>query len=851
MRRTAGSSATIAAAVLGCCLACSVDRHGLGRVPRDGATDARLPDGALPDGALPPGTPCRGFGGRRVIAVLGTDTFRRGPLAGGAAVDSAGQLGLVLQPFRYGAILTRGFATSATTFESIAGAAATGQALRSLNRIDSLSALTGLGLDGSPVFTVASIGEILLPAGAHSFALVGSESARLEVDVNGDTRTSTSTAGASSALALTAPREDWYPLRLLVTTSSAVVILDLRLGLDGAAPTAIAPSRLRVDLSATEGRDLWGFGGSVDTPVTGSRIDLEPSVVDFGLGYPDGIGITWGDFWTARWVGRVQLERGMGTVTADTDDYHRLWVDGMYLGGQYGGLPATASYEMPFPAGYRDVVYELEEIGGSARSSLTADGSAFRARAAVPNTRFGSQPHGKGISADLAVSAGRTALLTVVVSNVPLVRPTAVEVSATVATARPETIRVEASPPRGSPNVFSMDADGRRVGAQDLWIGRRVLAAAEGVESAQGTWQIIVHNDGDDDAKFVSAGILVHIGGDPAPYPSEGTVESEVVDLGDEAIVSGARLLADLPPRTAVDIAVRFGATEDDVTAAEWLRVGGDGSLPAAVGARFAQVRLTLRGPGYDTPRVDEVRLIGRPCLRCDAPACEDARVFDDHLLALYAFDERAGDRVRDMAGYASNLDLRILSPRATAWSAGGLAFESEGVARTDQPATAIIDACRSSGAVTVEAWVEPSTLVQPSPGPARMVTLSRDGSTRNFTLAQADAVYEARLRTSTGDLNGAPFLDVAPATQALTHVVATYDASDPGLVIYLNGTAVGRVDRDGDLSTWDRGYHLAVGNEVLDARAWLGRVYLVALYDRALTAAEVRRNLEAGPHGR
>ena len=48
------------------------------------------------------------------------------------------------------------------------------------------------------------------------------------------------------------------------------------------------------------------------------------------------------------------------------------------------------------------------------------------------------------------------------------------------------------------------------------------------------------------------------------------------------------------------------------------------------------------------------------------------------------------------------------------------------------------------------------------------------------------------------------------------------------------------------DLSTWDPGHHLVVGNEAVGQRPWRGRLSLVAFYPEALSAASARALAEA-----
>ena len=82
-------------------------------------------------------------------------------------------------------------------------------------------------------------------------------------------------------------------------------------------------------------------------------------------------------------------------------------------------------------------------------------------------------------------------------------------------------------------------------------------------------------------------------------------------------------------------------------------------------------------------------------------------------------------------------------------------------------------------------------------------------------------------------------------ATLNLSHVV--YTRSSTGAVrIYVNGTQVATGTLTGNLSSWAN-YNLALGGELSGTRFWRGELHLVAIYSRALTAAEVRQNWLAG----
>jgi hypothetical protein len=233
-------------------------------------------------------------------------------------------------------------------------------------------------------------------------------------------------------------------------------------------------------------------------------------------------------------------------------------------------------------------------------------------------------------------------------------------------------------------------------------------------------------------------------------------------------------------------------------------------------------------------------------------PPSPDGRV-SEGLQMLYTFGEGQGKTVRDVSEVGTPLDLTVENEAAVAWKAdGSLSVRSPVLISSAGPATKVIDAVRTSNELTIEAWVKPAN--NTIDGPARIVTLSGDPYRRNFTLAQgrwgeqSPDVYDVRLRTTETDENGQPSLMTPIGTLAvdLTHVV--YTRAPSGLAqVYLNGVEVTSRTVGGNLGNWDTGHRLALANEVTGDRPWLGDLQLVAVYSRALSAAEVRQNFEAG----
>ena len=218
----------------------------------------------------------------------------------------------------------------------------------------------------------------------------------------------------------------------------------------------------------------------------------------------------------------------------------------------------------------------------------------------------------------------------------------------------------------------------------------------------------------------------------------------------------------------------------------------------------------------------------------------------DDGLVVLYELDEGAGTVVHDVSGVGAPLDLAIGNPAATMWIAGGLSIDSGTIVASAGAATKVIDAVTATHAITIETWVAPATTNQS--GPARIVTLSANTGVRNFTLGQDLDDYDQRLRTTATTTNGIPAISTGGGalTTDLTHVVYTRAASGTA-TLYVDGAEAASGSIGGDLSNWDSSYRLGLANEFTMDRAWRGEIHLVAIYDRALTAAEVGQNYDAG----
>ena len=209
-------------------------------------------------------------------------------------------------------------------------------------------------------------------------------------------------------------------------------------------------------------------------------------------------------------------------------------------------------------------------------------------------------------------------------------------------------------------------------------------------------------------------------------------------------------------------------------------------------------------------------------------------------LIALYTFREGGGDVVRDVSVAGEPLNLKIESVKAVEWSSDGLKVKDTTLIATGSAPRRLIDALKKSNEITLEAWITPADTKQE--GPARILTLSQSSSARNFTLGQERDQFDVRFRTTKTSTNGIPSVSTPGKTVETkkVHVAYTRDATGRAK-LYIDGQQKAAGNIDGDLGNWDAGMRLALGNELTRDRNWRGTFHRVAIYDRALSQAEIQ----------
>lgn len=218
----------------------------------------------------------------------------------------------------------------------------------------------------------------------------------------------------------------------------------------------------------------------------------------------------------------------------------------------------------------------------------------------------------------------------------------------------------------------------------------------------------------------------------------------------------------------------------------------------------------------------------------------------DVRPVCVYDFKEGNGRIIHDRSGHDDAIDLLIETPDSVRWSNGALTVVSSASIVSQKSAKRLSEAVRKSSAISIEAWITPANTEQT--GPARIVSLSSNPSSRNFTLGQDKDFFDVRFRTTNTDGNGLPST-AGPSkslSSELTYVVFTRDAMGT-ITVFVNGKQIVGTTIGGDLGNWETAHRLSLANEISRDRPWCGQFHFVAIYDQALGQSEIQQNFAAG----
>jgi hypothetical protein len=248
---------------------------------------------------------------------------------------------------------------------------------------------------------------------------------------------------------------------------------------------------------------------------------------------------------------------------------------------------------------------------------------------------------------------------------------------------------------------------------------------------------------------------------------------------------------------------------------------------------------------------LDPALVVSKAVTLTQGTVASGANRYDADTIAKYMFSEGAGSTMAyDTSGIDPSADLTLTGHYQFDGSWGLIFLAGGGKAQaTVQASSKLNTLIQATGEFSIEAWVAPAVVAT---NLSDIVSYSGGDTLRNVTLAQTNQDYDFSLRGSNSDLNGAPMLQTPDATMALQaslqHVVLTYDPVN-GRQIFVNGVNQNIPDpqKGGTISNWDSTFALVLGSEVSGDNAFQGEIKFLAVHSRALSAAQVLQNFNAG----
>jgi hypothetical protein len=282
---------------------------------------------------------------------------------------------------------------------------------------------------------------------------------------------------------------------------------------------------------------------------------------------------------------------------------------------------------------------------------------------------------------------------------------------------------------------------------------------------------------------------------------------------------------------------------------------GTPGETVCAASAAVMLYEIQKFADGIGVAPVDTSQVLSKSIKLKDGTIASGGNRSEANLVAKYEFKPAAGvagggATAFDTSGVAPAADL-MLNTNVT-WAGGwGINIAAGGMAKAlTGTSSKLASMITASGEFSIETWAAPANVAQTN---AWIVSYSGSDTTRNVTLGQQATQYSGATRSSTTTPNGGakPILTdktLFPAQAALQHIVLTYDPIN-GQKLYVNGVDTGAVDpsKGGTLANWDSTFALVLGAETTGKEQWLGTIKFVAIHSRALTAAQIMQNFNAG----
>lgn len=227
-----------------------------------------------------------------------------------------------------------------------------------------------------------------------------------------------------------------------------------------------------------------------------------------------------------------------------------------------------------------------------------------------------------------------------------------------------------------------------------------------------------------------------------------------------------------------------------------------------------------------------------------------------DGLIAYYNFNYDPDFMVRDLSGFRSPLDLKVLQRSSVSWDNNNKLKVTSATALVSlAPADKIISAVKTTNAFSAECWIIPSEsgLLSTS----RIVSLGKNDNEVGFVLDQECGNdgnrrwlnYSVRTQTNSTTITGFPQLIPINEISSVNLIHLAYTIDQAGYeAFYINGKKQAEGFRPSGFENWSDTYYLRFGNESDLSKPYKGSLYSIALFNRALSASEINYNCSVGP---
>ncbi len=223
-------------------------------------------------------------------------------------------------------------------------------------------------------------GELLLAPGVTQFELLADDFAAVQMRAPNQLAFTNvvraRVGGGAQVGSVTNPTAiaTWVPIRFAMRDSGGGAAFELRsrpANIGGFAP--IDNSAMRADATQSPNLLAFGFDDFGNTQLSGARIWQAPTVNQVNSNNaPLGLGMTAGNNYSVVWLGQYRVEQaGDHVFLFDTDDGHRLTIDGVIIVDKLGGSAQSSQTTVALTAGWHDIEIDWWQAGGQSRALIS------------------------------------------------------------------------------------------------------------------------------------------------------------------------------------------------------------------------------------------------------------------------------------------------------------------------------------------------------------------------------------------------------------------------------------------------------------------------------------------------